>query len=379
MYKATESGVFKTVECWSVVVPLRDNNGIPFEQPTVDNILNEILLDYPGFSVTHTLGYWRGSDRLYIDQNYQVLVDALPESTTDSSKFFAELKVTLQNRLHQEKIYVTKQDSKQELLSFDEFFDEVGLQLQPDISREEAIQLALQMTVRIDFLLQRLGYETVVLKRDFNEKKIIWERKISGIKLLSKFEDTFPGQITVIAADQFGELGKALNSEQPFAIIGSYEFQEYILDKTKYRCLVEVGKLAKDMYKHPYGFLPRGEPVDVKRFIEEFTMAVFTHYLILRDEGFLQEEIKASVGSDGSLQWTTGTKMGIVLHNPAVIPDKEIQKEVIRCVTNAVDLYEKNKIDPIAVCQAKAKNSYFIERAMIHHTLKSASNDQTTP
>jgi hypothetical protein len=92
MYTVTDNGVLKTLEAWSVIVPLHDNDGNPFERATVDAILQEILLNYPGFSVTSTLGYWKGSEQVFVDRNYQVLIDAVPDPNSDSSKFFANLK-----------------------------------------------------------------------------------------------------------------------------------------------------------------------------------------------------------------------------------------------------------------------------------------------
>jgi hypothetical protein len=368
MYTATENGVLKTVESWYITIPLHDNEGHPFDKGLIESILNEILLDYPGFSITNSIGYWKGTDRTYIDQNYQVLIDAIPDNTVDSSKFFSSLKNELQKRLRQEKVYITKQGSKQELLSFNEFFDEVGVQVPSGDMRRAASQTVKQLVNRFDFVIQRLGYETTSLQRNSREKKIIWERKICGIKLSSELDDTTDG-IKIIAADQFSELGNALGRNQPFAIIGSYEYQLYILEKSNYRCLVEPNKLSQD-YNNPYCLSPLGEPFDVKRFIEEFTMSVFTNWLILREEGFLPKEIKLSVGGDGSLQWTSREFGNVVLHNPATIPEDEIQKQVIECLISAVHLYEDNMADPVAILQAKAKNNYILKRAIVRRIIK---------
>ena len=369
MYMATENGVLKTVESWYITIPLHDNEGHPFDKGLIEGILNEILLDYPGFSVTNSIGYWKGADRTYIDQNYQILIDAIPDNIADSSKFFSSLKNELQKRLHQEKIYITKQGSKQELLSFKEFFDEVGVQTPTGDMRKAASFTVKQLVNRFDFVIQRLGYETTSLQRNRIGKTIIWERKICGVKLSSEFEDTLPDGVKIIAADQFSELGDALALNQPFAIIGSYEYQLYILEKSNYRCLVEPNKLSRD-YNDPYCLSPLGEPLDVKRFIEEFTMAVFTNWLILREEGFLPKEIKLSVGGDGSLQWTSREVGNVVLHNPATIPEDEIQKQIIECLISAVHQYEDNLADPVAILQGKAKNNYILKRAIVRRIIK---------
>lgn len=367
MYKVIDTGVLKTVESWSLIVPLYDNNGKPFERSIVDSILGELLLSYPGFTVTNTLGYWQGTSRLCVERNYQVLIDSVPDDTADSAKFFSNLKKELQERLAQEKIYVTKQDSKQELLSFDEFFKEVGVQVESADLQKEANQLAKRMAQNFSFILQRLGYQTSVLRRDTARKMILWERRICGIKLTSEFNDTLPDGIRVIAADQFEKLGKALASGEPLAIIGSYEFLFYILDTSRHRCLVEASNIQSQDYPNPYCFSPLGEPLSVNRFVEEFTMSLIANWVVLREEGFLPEELKTSVGSDGSLQWSTTPGKSVLLHSPASIPDKEVQLEVIRCLGIALNLYETNSADPIAILQAKARNFYFLKRGIVRH------------
>lgn len=377
MYCVNEYGVLKTVECWSVVVPLVDNEGNHFDRTVIDSILNEILLNYPGFSVASCVGYWKGSDRVYVDQNYQVLIDAVPDDSADSLSFFAALKTELQTKLNQEKIYVMRQESKEELLSFDEFFKEIGVEANSEDAKAEAKQLAKELVDRIDFILQRLGYETVLLRRDSARKKIIWERKICGIKLRSEFDDSLPDDVTVVAADQVAELGEALAGEKPFAVVGSYESQFHVLTRSRRRSLV-VANLGTDTYANPYCFSPAGEPLNVKQFIEEFTMSVFTNCIVLRDEGFLTDEIKVTVGSDGSIQWTVSPRKNFLLHSPATIPDAQVQLEIIRCLKAALGLYETNASDSIAVLQAKAKNNYFLKRAIVRHTLRSASSDLPT-
>ena len=294
MYKVTDNGVLKTVESWCVIIPLHDNDNKPFDQSLVDSILEEILLNYPGFSIANSMGYWKGADRTYIDKNYQIVIDAVPDTLEDSSKFFANLKKELQTRLSQ-KIYITKQDSKQEFLSFSEFFDEVGVQTQSDNLQQEAVYLAKQLAGNLDFVLQRMGYETTALRRDHGQNKIIWERKLCGIKIKSEFDDLYPN-VTLIAADQLLNIGNAMLSREPFVLIGTYEFQFYILEKKSRRSLVEVNERTLSTVMYTKYFAPTGEPLSVKEFVEDFTMSVFVNWLILRDEGFLPKEIKVNVG-----------------------------------------------------------------------------------
>jgi hypothetical protein len=371
MYTVTKAGVLKAVESWGVILPLYDNQGTAFKKAFVDGLLEDMLLNYPGFTVTNSLGYWKGSDQVYVDQSYQIIIDALPDSSSDSSEFFVKLKKDLQEALRQEKIYVTRQDARQELLSFDEFFSEIGLQVTTTDIKNEAAEIVKQLAARSDFVIQRLGYTTSLLRRDTTSKKIIWERSISGLKIRSEFEDLIPPQMKIVAADQYADLGRAMTEAEPIAVIGSCEFQAYILDRSKQRPLLEAKNVKSESYQNPYSASPSGEPLDAKQFVEEFTGAVFTHCLILRDEGFLPAEIKINVGSDGSMQTTVGSHKGILMHNPANIPDADIRKEIISLLGAALTMHDNNLLDPIAVLQAKAKNHYFVERALVRHSLKS--------
>ena len=185
-------------------------------------------------------------------QNYQILIDTVPDNVQDSSKFFAVLKQELQKRLCQEKIYITKQESKQEFLSFSELFVEIGVEAQSDDLKKEAGQIAKQLISKLDFVLQRLGYETTVLKRVTEQKKIIWERKLCGIKLRSELDDSLPAGIKIVAADQINEIGDAIARLEAFAIIGNYEVISYILEKSSYRSLVEVNDLPESQIETQY-------------------------------------------------------------------------------------------------------------------------------
>jgi hypothetical protein len=378
MYKITDNGVLKTIETWSIFIPLHDNEGKPFDKSTIDSILQDISLNFPGFTIVNCIGFWKDSDQLYIDKNFQILIDALPSNIEDSSNFFNSLKEKLCALLCQEKIYVTKETTKEEFLTFDEFFNEVGLETYYTEDKTEKKRLAEQLVNRHDFILQRLGYETTVLHRDFDTQKIIWERKLCGITLKSILDDPLPKKLKIFAADQIDALGNALIGKEPFAIIGHYEFQSYVLEKIKYHPLIKTDideSAIKDDFQY---FSPSGKPLSVKRFVEEFTMTIFSHYITLREEGFLKEEIGITVGKDGSLQIGSNIYNNFMFHSPAIIPHQFIVDEIIRCLQKAKELYEKNELDPIAVLQAKAKNRYIFNRAILRKILKQKRKSQNS-
>ena len=93
-----------------------------------------------------------------------------------------------------------------------------------------------------------------------------------------------PTNINIVAADQYDRLGAALLGEHPVAIIGSYEFLLYTLDRSNPRCLIEVDRFDFTKYSDPYTRSPSGKLIDVKTFIEEFTAGVFIGCLVLREE-----------------------------------------------------------------------------------------------
>lgn len=378
MYKTTDSGVLKIIETWIIVMPLHDNKGKPFDDSTIDSILQDISLDYPGFTIVNCIGFWKGPNQQYIDKNFQILIDAIPSNTEDSSHFFVTLKEKLCTLLHQEKIYITKETTKEELLTFDEFFNEVGLQTSSTEDRTEQKRLAEQLASRHDFILQRLGYETTVLRRDLATRKIVWERRLCGISLKSVLDDPLPKGVKIIPADQIDALGDALVAEESFAIIGHYEYQSYALEKIRYRPLVKA-EIDESVIEDNFQYLsPSWEPLSISRFVEEFTMTIFSHYVTLREEGFLKEEIGITVGKDGSLQIGSDIDGTFMFHSPAIIPHQSVIDEIIRCVRKAQDLYENNQSDPIAVLQAKAKNRYIFNRAILRRTFRQKREGKNT-
>lgn len=232
MYSVLPNGVQKKIETWQIILPLHNNDGQPFEKSVIDSILDEIILTFPGMTLINCTGYWRDEDNLYVDDNLQVLIDVLPSSFDEAASFFLGLKEQLQHRLQQEKIYVTKEASKEEFISFDEFLEEAGIEpvSQSDIVAKKRITE--QLLSRYDFVMQRLGYETITLRRDKNAKKIIWVRRLCGIVLESVIEDPYPEEVQIVAADQFDRLARVFASN-PYAIIGNYEFQSALLHKSK--------------------------------------------------------------------------------------------------------------------------------------------------
>jgi len=370
MYSITDHGIIKKLETWNIIIPLHDNDGIKFPEGKIDEILEFISTNYPGFTIVSCIGFWKDQKQVYKDDNYQIIVDTISSDSDDSTLFFSNLKSELSKSLNQEKIYVTKTNDKKELLSFSEFFNEIGLEVDfKDDSKEQNQNLAKQIISSKEFIDKRLGYETVVLQRDLASKKIIWERNICGLRLKSEFEDIYPIESVIIAADQIDILGDALFAGKLIIIIGKYEFHKYSLEKFKYKPIVEA-RLGE--IKDEKTFLDRdGVLITTKKFIELFSMSVFCNYLALREENYLSSEIEINVGSNGSMQTGKSHSNGnCLLHSPAVITDKATQIEIIRCIDESISLFESNNTDSIALLQAKARNNYINNRAAIRKQIK---------
>lgn len=235
MYSVTENGVLKKIETWQVIIPLHDNSGEPFEETTIESILDDITLSFPGLTMVNCTGRWRGPDRVYIDKNLQVLIDALPMSSEESASYFVGLKGDLQTRLKQEKIYVTKEVSKEEMISFQEFFAEIGVEAEVASDDKAKRQLAQQFVSRLDFVMQRLGYQTLSIRRDRQAKKVTWERLLCGIRLTSVLDDPYPDDVTIFAADQIEHHASNLFSDSACVVIGHYEFQRYAVERQPIR------------------------------------------------------------------------------------------------------------------------------------------------
>ena len=370
MYSINNTGVTKKLETWQLIIPLIDNSGNKFSQSLIDSILEKIATTFPGYTVVNCLGFWKDQTQTYKDDNLQVIIDTLPSVSADITNFFNNLKDELCQTLGQEKIYVTKTGEKDELISFREFFSELGLELETGSnSEEENLKMAKNIVTNHDFILKRLGYETLVLQRDLVNKKIVWERSICGLRLKTEFEDNLPLEVALCGADQLNQLGEAIFRNKEIVIIGDYEYQKYFLEKVAYKPLVEA-KLNK--LKDDISFTDQqGNPITTKKFIELFSMTVFSNYMALREENFQSSEIKINVGRDGSMQRAENNINGnILFYCPAIIQNKKVQESIIACISQIIYLYENNQLDSIALLQAKARTNYVKNRSIVRNEIR---------
>lgn len=361
MYYPTKNGVGKKIECWKIIVPLQDNQKKPVPEKIIDSIKSKIISEFGGLTAYNVVGSWKSGEQVFFDKSITIYVDVPTKDHDRSSSFFIKLKDELMRELKQEKIYIAYEYNKSELLSVNEFLRELGFEVpieQPQSLTQEGIN---KLVARSDVLTSRLGYKTLRLVRDENLGKILWEREILGIKLKTEIEDNYPKDAVVLSADNLEKYFTVGVFGKPLVIIGDYEYQSYILDKEKQRYIVGNPEIFRqfDDDKEPHYFHSWHGMLRTSEFIPTFVEQVLINYILIRELGVSREEIKITVGSDGSLQ--NGGE--ILLICPAIIPNKRVQKVILENVSKAVDMYENGKIDEIALMQAKVKNRYNEKKA----------------
>lgn len=373
MYQLSESTVTKRIESWKLIVPLHDNNGVDFDQSLIESITQGIVDNFPGLTAINCVGHWRSGQQTYKDRNLELIVDVAPADSSLVEKFFAKYKMDLAEHLKQAKIYLTREQSKTEVISYDEFFAEVGLEISAGASDADKRRVAQSAIDNVNFIIARMDYETTLLRRDTVRNVIIWERKICGIQLRSELPDDCPPDTKIIAADRIDHYVEWLKEPRDVFVVGDWEFQKFVLSGRPFTPLVEAEVPKGIDFKVTQYLSQHGELISHKRFIEEFTMSIICGVMALRDEGFLPQEIAVSVGSDGSAQWTTDPERRVVFICPASIPDLPIQHEILRCLKSTIDALEEGTLPTLGVQQAKALHRYVFKRGAVRRVLQNKS------
>lgn len=365
MYSATEKGVEKRIESWQITIPLSDNQQQPFPEEIIEKIKSKIISNFGGLSSFNIVGYWKSGEKLYIDKNIALIIDVPMKYHGTASTFFMELKDSLMNELKQEKIYITKENEKSELLSFNEFLQELGFEVvigQKQLLTQDNIEKLIKES---NIVNRRLSYKTLNLIRDKKSQKIIWEREILGIKIVTKIKDNYPQDAAILPADALEKYFSEELFGKNIIIIGDYEYQSYILDKEKRRYIIDnpqnFSKYDKGDQEPLYGPHAWHGLLRTSEFIPTFVEQILINYIILREMGVPKDKIKINVGTDGSMQ----VGEPYLLLCPAIIPDTEIQEVILDFIKKAANMYETSSIDEIALMQAKVMNRYNEKKALL--------------
>jgi hypothetical protein len=280
------------------------------------------------------------------------------------------LKDDLMRELKQDKIYVTCETGVSELLSINEFLQELGLEIpsgqQQSLTQEDVSKLVEQSAI----LQKRASYNTLRLERNKELGLIIWEREILGIRITTKIEDKFPDDVVILPADKLEDYFKEDAFGKILIVVGDYEYQSFILDKEKRRYVIgdpaSFSEYDKGDEEPLYGPHAWHGMLRTSEFIPTFVEQMLVNYIILRELDVRKERITVVVGSNGARQ-NVG---GLLLLCPAVIPNEEVQKAIIDNFIKAKNLYENGTIDVIALMQAKVLNRYNEKKAMISGSRK---------
>jgi len=364
MYYLAGNGIEKSIETWKVIVPLYDNDNKEFPEELINSVRIEVINEFGGLTAINVVGQWQSGKELFTDRNIQVIIDVPIKDHNRTSTFFLNLKDKLREELRQHKIYVTFENEASELLSVNEFLQELGFEInsnQQQSLNQEDIQRLVEQSEKVK---TRSGYRTLSLKRDIESKTILWEREILGTRLCTSINDNFPTEAIILPADNLEQYFDKDTFGKPLIVVGEYEYQQFILDKERRRYVIgnpdvftkyEKGDEEPKFFHEWHGVLKTSEFIPI--YVEE----LLVNYMILRELGNPKERVIINVGSDGSYQYLSGH----LLHCPAHIPDKEVQIAVLENLIKAQKLFENAEIDEITLMQAKVLNKYNEKRAML--------------
>lgn len=107
------------------------------------------------------------------------------------------------------------------------------------------------------------------------------------------------------------------------------------------------------------------EEISTIEFVKQFSLSVFTNYLVLKSEGV--KEILTNVGSDGSMSRTNRESNNYILRVPATIKSKQLQLKIVEILTSIINLYESGELSREIVEEAKNNNKFYFKKQMLKH------------
>lgn len=363
MYYLAENGIEKSIETWKVIVPLHDNDNKEFPEELINSVKTKVINEFGGLTAINVVGQWQSGKELFTDRNIQVIVDVPIKDYKRTTAFFLNFKDELREELKQRKIYVTFENRTSELLSVNEFLQELGFEINSN-QRQSLTQDDIQRFIKqSDKVQARSGYRTLSLTRNTESKTLVWEREILGTKLCTSIEDNFPTDAVILSADNLEQYFNKDTFGKPLIVVGDYEYQSFILDNEKRRYVIgrpEAFSKYDQGDEEPKFFHEWHGALKTSEFIPTYVEELLVNYIILRESGVQKERIIINVGSDGSYQ-SVGS---LLLHCPAYIPVKEVQIAIMDNFIKAKNLYENGTIDEITLMQVKVLNRYNEKKAM---------------
>lgn len=99
------------------------------------------------------------------------------------------------------------------------------------------------------------------------------------------------------------------------------------------------------------------EQIDVKQFIRNLSLNIFSKYLVFHKLGYSTDKIKINVGKDGSIIRLDDEKK-LIFRIPAIIKEKFIQQLIILCVSDLIIFFRKGQLSETLITDAMQNNNF---------------------
>lgn len=132
----------------------------------------------------------------------------------------------------------------------------------------------------------------------------------------------------------------------------------------------DIIDFPKELQELKSGYLSQqGERISIKEFSNQFTQSVFCNYLVLKSEGFEESAIKINVGSDGSMVIGEKDNKPMVLHVPARIMNKTLQKYILNLIEETIVFYNTGRLEYDIVESTKLNHRFYLKKSQIRERL----------
>ncbi len=162
---------------------------------------------------------------------------------------------------------------------------------------------------------------------------------------------------------------KANESSELSELLKNVKFTPHLIDYQNSSPIDEI-KFPEELINIKSTFFSQqGDKISLVEFAYQFTLSVFCNFLVLKSEGFKENDIKINVGSDGSMIIGEKENKPMIFHVPATIPNTELQKYILSLIQKTIELYEVGKLKIEIVESAKANNRFFFKKFQIRERL----------
>lgn len=138
---------------------------------------------------------------------------------------------------------------------------------------------------------------------------------------------------------------------------------------------IDIVEFPKELDNKENSYLSQhGIKICLKEFAKQFSLSVFCNFLVIKSEGFEENEIKITVGKDGSLVIGEKNNKPIILHVPAIIENEILQKFILKLIQITIELYNNGKLKYEIVETAKEHNQFYFKKSQIRDKLMENNN-----